>query len=104
LKDPEAAVIHGFVTLARYILSESHQDYDLLLVGRSGISKIKNNAPGSVASKIVEVVVHPSIIVVGTNPESKKIRIAIDRSPGSMEALQNAGKLLDPAEYGNILN
>jgi nucleotide-binding universal stress UspA family protein len=50
--------------VARDILNESHQNYDMLVVGRTGISKIENITLGSVASKLVDVVAHPPIIVV----------------------------------------
>jgi len=50
--------------VARDILNESHQNYDMLVVGRTGISKVENITLGSVASKLVDVVAHPPIIVV----------------------------------------
>ena len=83
--------------VARDILNESHQNYDMLVVGRTGISKIENITLGSVASKLVDVVAHPPIIVVGENTKSKKIIIAIDGSTESMKAVRCAGALLDPA-------
>ena len=84
--------------VARDILNESHQNYDMLVVGRTGISKIENITLGSVASKLVDAVAHPPIIVVGENTKSKKIIIAIDGSTESMKAVRCAGALLDPAE------
>ena len=84
--------------VARDILNESHQNYDILVVGRTGISKIEDITLGSVAAKLVGVVAHPPIIVVGENTKSKKIVIAIDGSTGSMKAVRCAGALLDPAE------
>ncbi|MGD8963547.1 MAG: universal stress protein, partial [Desulfobacterales bacterium] len=66
--------------VARDILNESQRNYDILVVGRTGISKIEYFTLGSVASKLVDVVAHPPIIVVGENTESKKIIIAIDGS------------------------
>jgi nucleotide-binding universal stress UspA family protein len=47
--------------VARDILNESHQDYDMLVVGRTGISKIEGITLGIVASKLVDVVAPPSI-------------------------------------------
>jgi len=41
--------------VARDILNESQQNYDMLVVGRTGISKIEGITLGSVASKLVEV-------------------------------------------------
>ena len=89
--------------VARDILNESHQNYDILVVGRTGISKIEDITLGSVAAKLVGVVAHPPIIVVGENTKSKKIVIAIDGSTGSMKAVRCAGALLDPAECEILL-
>ena len=89
--------------VARDILYESKQNYDVLVVGRTGISKIENISLGSVASKLVEVVTHPPIIVVGEDTKSKKIMIEIDGSTGSMKAVRCAGELLDPAECEILL-
>ena len=89
--------------VARDILNESHQNYDLLVIGRSGISKIENITLGSVASKLVDVVAYPPIIVVGKNTKSQKIIIAIDGSTESMKAVQCVAALLGPAECEILL-
>ena len=84
--------------VARDILAESRQGYDVLVVGRTGISKVEDISLGGIAAKLVDAVVHLPIIVVGENPESNKTLIAIDGSAGSMKALRCAGAWLDPAE------
>lgn len=89
--------------VARDILEESHQNYDALVLGRTGISKIEDISLGSVASKLVDVVAYAPIIVVGEDIKSKKVIIAIDGSEGSMKAVQCAGKLLDPFECEILL-
>ena len=89
--------------VARDILYESKQNYDVLVVGRTGISKIENITLGSVASKVVDAVDHPPIIVVGENSKFKKLLIAIDGSTGSMNAVRCAAALLDPGECEILL-
>ena len=89
--------------VARDILNESQQNYDILVVGRTGITKIEEITLGSVASKLVDVVAHPPLIVVGENVKSKKIVIAVDGSTGSMKAVRCAGTLLDPADCEILL-
>jgi len=84
--------------VARDILSETQKDYDLLVIGRTGISKIEDIALGSVASKLVDTVDRASIVLVGESSKSTKILIAVDGSAGSMKAVRCAGALLDPAE------
>ena len=89
--------------VARDILAESQQKYDILVVGRTGISKVENITLGSVASKLIDVVAHPPVIIVGENIKSKKIIIAIDGSAGSMKAVHCAGNLLDSADCEILL-
>jgi len=126
---PEEAISVKIQTLrsgvARDILNESHQNYDILVVGRTGISKIEDITLGSVASKLVDVVAHLPIIVVGENTRSKKIIIAIDapvkrKTAAVKEELESNPKLTnqdcyrkgyrfkikpdDMAELNNLLN
>jgi nucleotide-binding universal stress UspA family protein len=89
--------------VARDLLNESQQNYDMLVVGRTGITKIEEITLGSVASKLVDVVAQPPIIVAGENTKSRKIIIAMDGSTGSMKAVRCAGTLLDPAECEILL-
>ena len=88
---------------ARDILNELKQDYDMLVVGRTGISKIEKISLGSVASKLVDAVADLPIMVVGENTKAKKIIIAIDGSTGSMNAVGCAAALLDPDECEILL-
>ena len=80
--------------IARDIHRESGSDYDVLVVGRTGASSVDDITMGSVASKLVEVTSHIPIIVVGEYPESPKILIAIDRSGGSLRAVNFIGDSL----------
>lgn len=89
--------------VARDILSESHQEYSALVVGRTGISKIEDITLGSVAAKLVEGVSHLPVVVVGDRPDSQKMLIAFDGSKGSMKAVKCAGTLFDPAACEVIL-
>ena len=81
--------------MARDIFNESYHDYAALVIGRTGVSRIEEITMGSVAAKLVEVVSHIPIIVVGERPESNKILIAFDGSKGSMKAVKCAAALLD---------
>ncbi len=83
--------------IARDIISESHQNYTAVAIGRTGVSQIDGITLGSVASKLVEAIGHIPIIVVGESPESGKVMVALDGSRGSLKAAANAGALLDSA-------
>lgn len=82
--------------IARDILNESHQNYSALIMGRTGNNKIDDIIPGSVTAKLVEVVAHIPIVVVGDTPDSNKILVAFDGSKGSMNSVNCVGHLLDP--------
>lgn len=89
--------------VARDILSESHQNYDILVVGRTGISKIEDITLGSVAAKLGEGVSHLPVAVVGDRPDSPKILIAFDGSKDSIKAVECVGTLFDPAACEIVL-
>ena len=83
--------------IARDIHNESLRGYAALVIGRTGVSKIKVITMGSVASKLVEVTGHIPIIVVGAEANSKNILLALDGSRGSMRAVRFVGAVVDPA-------
>jgi len=75
------------------IVQESYQDYQALVVGRSGISRLKDLFVGSMAFKLIENVRHIPVIVVGGKPASKKILVALDESIEAMRATTCIGDL-----------
>jgi nucleotide-binding universal stress UspA family protein len=82
--------------ITRDIHNESLGGYAALVIGRTGLSNIENITMGSVASKLVEVTGHIPIVVVGAQPDSKKILLALDGSRGSMRAVKFVGAVADP--------
>lgn len=75
------------------IVQESYQDYQALVVGRSGISRLKDIVVGSMAFKLIENVRHIPVIVVGGKPTSRKILVALDESIEAMRAITCVGEL-----------
>ena len=75
------------------IVQESYQNYQALVVGRTGISRLKDLVVGSMAFKLIENVRHIPIIVVGGKPVSNKILIALDESIEAMRATTCIGDL-----------
>jgi nucleotide-binding universal stress UspA family protein len=75
------------------IVQESYQDYQAIVVGRSGISRLKDLVVGSMAFKLIENVRHIPVIVVGGKPASKKILVALDESIEAMRATACIGDL-----------
>lgn len=83
------------VGIARDILRESHNNYSALVVGRSGVSKLKDILMGSVANKLIGKMGHIPIIVVGGSPALKKVSIGFDGSAGAMKAVKCVGDLVN---------
>ena len=75
------------------IVQESYQDYQAVVMGRTGISRIKDLVVGSMAFKLIEKIKHIPTIVVGGKPSSKKILIALDESIEAMRATTCIGDL-----------
>ncbi|MEZ4526088.1 MAG: universal stress protein [Desulfobacterales bacterium] len=82
------------VGIARDILKESHDGYNLVVAGRTGVSGIKDVMMGSVATKLVGRLPHIPVVTVGGSPDSKKILIGFDGSRGAMNAVDCIGKLM----------
>ena len=75
------------------IIQESYQDYSAIVVGRSGVSRLKDLILGSMAPKLADKVKHIPTIIVGGKPVSSKILIALDESIEAMRGVSSAGAL-----------
>lgn len=81
--------------IARDIAKESLIGYDAIVVGRKGLSKLKNMVLGSVAIKLVEKLNHVPVWVIGGSPGHEKILISMDSSQGAMKAVEHVGAMVD---------
>lgn len=87
--------IHASTTgIARDILKESRKGYDAVVVGRKGLSNLRELILGSVAQKLIERVDHVPIWVVGRNGSPSKILLGLDGSEGSLKAVAHVGNML----------
>ncbi len=82
------------VGIARDIAAESRNGYSAVVVGRKGLSKLKDIVLGSVANKLIEKIAHVPLWVVGGRPEPQKILLAFDSSEGSKKAVDYVGTML----------
>lgn len=89
----------GKVGIARDIINESKHDYNAVVVGRRGLSKLKDLVLGSVAHKLLEKLVHTSICVVGGSPRSEKMLLAFDTSEGAMKAVDYVGTMFGGSNF-----
>jgi nucleotide-binding universal stress UspA family protein len=86
------------VGIARDIIAESEKDYSVVIVGRRGMSEVKDLVIGSVANKLVERLVGIPVWVVGGSPQPGKILISMDTSEGAMIAVNHVASMLDGSE------
>lgn len=77
--------------LARDILREAQQGYESVIIGRRGMSKLKDLVLGSVSSKLVEKMNFAPLLVVGKNPKIGKILLGLDSSEGALKAVDFLG-------------
>jgi nucleotide-binding universal stress UspA family protein len=74
--------------VARDIMKEAQKGYDTLVVGRHGMSELKDLIFGSIANKLVSHLHQLPVWVVGGRPDPGKILIAMDHSEGARRALE----------------
>ncbi|MFP4516069.1 MAG: universal stress protein [Desulfovibrionales bacterium] len=84
--------------IARDIIAESRNEFHAVVVGRSGVSNLKDLVIGSVANKIVERLAGIPLWVVGGTPGPGKILVCMDTSEGAMKSVDHVASMLDGSE------
>ena len=82
------------VGIARDLIKESLQNYSAVVVGRCGISKLKDVVVGTIAHKLVSRIDWIPVIVVGGKPDPNNVLIAFDGSEGSLKGVDCACSLM----------
>ena len=70
--------------IARDIINESELGYSCVVVGRKGMSALKDMVLGSVPAKLIEKLSFIPLTVVGKNPRPGSALLALDGSENSM--------------------
>jgi nucleotide-binding universal stress UspA family protein len=86
------------IGIAQDIIDESTRDYSAVVVGRRGMSELKDLVIGTVANKLVERLTHIPVWVVGGTPQPGKVLVAMDSSDGAMWALDHVANMLGGSE------
>lgn len=81
------------VGIARDIISESERDYQGVVLGRWGMSLLKDFLWGSIADKLLGRLTHVPLCVVGGTPHVGKILVGLDASEGAMRAVDYVGRM-----------
>ncbi len=82
------------VGIARDIISESKRDYQAVVLGRWGMSLLKDFLWGSIADKLLGRLTHVPLCVVGGTPHVGKILVGLDASEGAMRAVDYVGTMV----------
>jgi nucleotide-binding universal stress UspA family protein len=75
------------IGIARDIFHQSQRDCDAVVVGRWGMSLLKDFLWGSIADKLLGRLTHVPLCVVGGTPPVGKILVGLDASEGAMRAV-----------------
>jgi len=82
------------VGIARDIIYESERDYQAVVLGRWGMSLLKDFLWGSIADKLLGRLTHVPLCVVGGTPHVGKILVGLDASEGAMRAVDYVGTMV----------
>ena len=94
---PEAAIEVKTQTkkagILKDIIQESYQDYSAIVVGRTGVSRLKDLVLGSMAGKLAEKIKHIPTVIVAGKPTSRRIMVDLYESIEAMRGVSCLGAL-----------
>ncbi len=79
--------------IARDIIKESNKGYNAVVLGRKGLSKVRELVMGSVTNKLIEKLTNIPVCMVGGTPWVGKLLVALDPSEGAMKAVDFVGTM-----------
>lgn len=92
------------IGITRDIIKECRKNYSAVVVGRIGVSKVKDLLIGSVATKLVGKIKQIPLVIVGGVQHPKKIIIAFDGSEGARKGVAYIGSLLGASDCEVMLS
>lgn len=81
--------------IARDIFAESQKGYDAVVVGRTGLSELKDLVLGSIAGKLMGKLLNVPMWIVGGSPLPGKILLSLDTSDWALRAADYVGSLVN---------
>jgi nucleotide-binding universal stress UspA family protein len=92
--DIETKFLPQRLGICQDLIRESYADYSAVVVGRAGVSRIKDIMFKSASVHLASKVRHIPVIVVGGPPISNRVMIAFDGSHEAMKGVSWVGSLL----------
>lgn len=77
------------------ILRESFDDYDAVVVGKTGKSRLKDRFIGSLAIKLAGKMERIPLIIVDGSPETEHLLLSVDLREEAFKCIYKIGSLLD---------
>lgn len=91
------------VGVARDIVAEAKKGYTAVVVGRKGVSRVKDLIMGSITAKLLEKINFAPLIIVGRNSSTERVLIAMDSSEGALKAADFASETLGESKSQVLL-
>jgi nucleotide-binding universal stress UspA family protein len=85
--------------IARDILAESHNSYNAVVVGRRGLSQLKDLVLGSVANKLIGKLVHVPVWVVAGTRHAPRMLVALDTSREALRMVDYVGSMVSGGPF-----
>lgn len=101
-KDVEIITREIEIGVTRDIIEESRRDYDLLVVGKTGVRCVTGITTGSVTGKLISKIFHIPMVVVEGRPEISRVLIGFDGSKGSINAIHSMFEFTGPNKQFTI--
>ncbi len=77
------------------ILREARDEYDAVVVGKTGRSRLKDKFIGSLAIKLAGKMNRIPLIIVDGDPKTDKLLVSVDRREEAFRSIYSIGALLD---------
>ena len=89
-------IVEKKIGLARDIIFEAEKgNYDAVVVGRRGLSKLESAIMGSISTKVVQALQTRPVWVIDGKITSNKILMPLDASDASLKAVDHVGFMID---------
>jgi nucleotide-binding universal stress UspA family protein len=96
-------VQHKKSGVSRDILKEASGNYTAVVLGRTGISRLKDVILGSTAIRLIGKLLNTPLIVVGNTAPNGRVLIGYDGSAGAENAVRTVGRLaLSPTVHVTV--
>ncbi|NLI82835.1 MAG: universal stress protein [Deltaproteobacteria bacterium] len=88
--------------IARDIIQEAGTGYHAVVLGRRGVSQLKDLILGSIALKLLEGISEVPVWVVGGGMQRGKVLVALDNSEGAMRAVDHVASTLNDSDWFQV--